>query len=50
VISLIKELKYKDIVMKFDTSSFVIAAKVKHQLTEIRNGKVKDKYDWMFRV
>jgi len=50
VISLIKELKYKDIVLKFDTSSFIIAAKVKHQLNQIRQGKIKDNYGWMFKV
>jgi branched-chain amino acid aminotransferase len=50
VISFIKELKYKDIVMKFDISSFAIAAKVKDQLNEIRRGKIKDNYGWMFRI
>jgi len=50
VISLIKELKYKDIVMNFDTSSFKIAHKVKHKLTEIRHGHVQDKYGWMFKI
>src|ERR1041385_5563978 len=36
VISYIEELKYKDTVMKFDTSTFSIARKVKQKLNSIR--------------
>jgi branched-chain amino acid aminotransferase len=50
VISLIKELKYKDVVMHFDTSSFKIAHKLKHKLNEIRRGQVQDKHGWMFKI
>src|SRR5206468_1343489 len=50
VISLIKELKYKDVVMHFDTSKFTTALKVKHKLNEIRHGLVADKYGWMFKI
>jgi branched-chain amino acid aminotransferase len=50
VISLIKELKYKDIVMKFDTDKFTIAGKVKQELNNIRRGKVEDIHSWMFRI
>ena len=50
VISLVKELKYKDVIMKFDTSSFKIAAKVKNKLNEIRHGLVADKHNWMFKI
>jgi branched-chain amino acid aminotransferase len=50
VISLIKELKYKDLVMKFDTSSFAIAASVKQKLHEIRQGISSDIHGWMFQV
>lgn len=50
VISLVKELKYKDVVMKFDTSGFKTAAKVKTKLNEIRHGLVADKHNWMFKI
>lgn len=50
VISYIKELKYKDIIMNFDTSKFIIAPKVKHKLNEIRHGLVADKHNWMFKI
>ncbi len=50
IISLVEELKYKDVVMKFETGKFSIAAKVKHQLTSIRSGKAEDKYGWMVKV
>ena len=39
VISMIEELKYKDVIMKFDTAKFSIARKVKQILTDIRSGK-----------
>ncbi|HEY2727251.1 MAG TPA: branched-chain amino acid aminotransferase [Parafilimonas sp.] len=50
VISLVKELKYKDFIMKFDISAFNIAAKVKHHLNSIRHGLAKDTYNWMLKV
>lgn len=50
VISLIKELKYKNTVMKFDTNDFTIAADIKKQLNNIRRGKTEDVHSWMFKV
>jgi len=50
VISLVKELKYKDVVMKFDTAAFTVADKVKHALHNIRSGKAEDIHGWMFKV
>ncbi|MBS1746405.1 MAG: branched-chain amino acid aminotransferase [Bacteroidetes bacterium] len=50
VISPVKELKYKDVVMKFDPSTFTIAAKVKQTLYEIRTGISADTHDWMLKV
>jgi len=50
VISLIKELKYKDVIMKFNTSTFNMAAQLKNILTEIRQGEKEDKHNWMFKV
>ena len=50
VISLIEVLKYKDVVMKFDTNRFSIAKKIKQQLNDIRSGKRDDVHGWMFKV
>jgi branched-chain amino acid aminotransferase len=50
VISLVEELKYKDEVMKFDTSTFSIAQKLKQQLNNIRSGKTEDVHKWMFKI
>ncbi|MEP6466369.1 MAG: branched-chain amino acid aminotransferase [Parafilimonas sp.] len=50
IIALVKELKYKDVVMKFDTSTFSVAAKVKQQLNDIRSGKTEDTHAWMLKI
>ncbi len=50
VISPVKELKYKDVVMSFDPATFAIAAKVKQALYEIRTGVSEDSHDWMLKV
>ena len=50
VISLVEELKYEDVVMKFDTTNFQVARKVKQQLNAIRESKVEDVNGWMFRI
>jgi len=49
-ISLIKELKYKDYVMNFDTDSWTIAPSVKKELTDIREGRAEDRHSWMVKV
>jgi branched-chain amino acid aminotransferase len=49
-ISMIRELRYKDFVMKFDTSKWKTAPTLKKWLTDIREGKREDKYGWMFKV
>ena len=49
-ISLIKELKYKDYVMHFDTDSWKIAPAVKKELTDIREGRSEDKWNWMVKI
>jgi branched-chain amino acid aminotransferase len=50
VISFIEELKYKDVIMKFDTKRFSIAKRLKQKLNGIREGKEEDVYGWMFKV
>ena len=49
-ISMIKELRYKDFVMNFDTDKWKIAPTVKTWITDIREGRRKDKYGWMWKV
>jgi len=44
----IKELRYKDFAMKFDT--WTIASKVKEQLNNIRYGKVADRFNWLEKI
>ena len=49
-ISMIRELKYKDYVMYFDTPSWTVAPGLKHRLDAIRTGKAEDKWGWMYPV
>jgi branched-chain amino acid aminotransferase len=49
-ISVIEELRYKDFQMKFDTKLWQIAPEVKKRLTDIREGRAADKYNWMYKV
>ena len=49
-ISYIKELKYRDYIMTFDTSSFKTSPAVKKILTEIRGGKRADSHGWLIKV
>ena len=49
-VSLIRELKYKDFVMNFDTEKWTVTPEIKKRLDAIREGRVADKYGWMFRV
>jgi branched-chain amino acid aminotransferase len=49
-ISMIKELRYKDFVMQFDTNKWKTAPMIKTWLTDIREGRREDKYAWMWKV
>jgi branched-chain amino acid aminotransferase len=49
-ISLIKELKYKDFVMKFDVDKWKAAPALKLWLSEIKEGKREDKHNWMWKI
>ncbi len=49
-ISMIKELKYEDFNMTFDTDNWTVAPTVKRVLTDIREGRRKDTRGWMFKV
>ena len=49
-VSLIKELRYKDFVMNFDVDTWKAATGVKDRLTDIREGRAEDKYNWMYKI
>ena len=49
-ITMIKELRYKDYVMEFDTNKWRTAPSLKKQITDIREGRMQDKYGWMWKV
>ena len=49
-ISPIKELRYKDFVMTFDTEKWKVAPGVKSRMNDIKEGRVEDKYGWMVKV
>ncbi len=49
-ISLIKELRYKDFVMEFDVDAWKTAPAIKNWITDIREGRREDKYNWMWKV
>ncbi len=49
-ISLIRELKYKDLEMKFDVDKWEIAPAIKTQLLNIREGLEPDTHGWMWKV
>jgi branched-chain amino acid aminotransferase len=49
-ISMIKELRYKEYVINFDTDTWKIAPTLKKWVTDIREGRREDKYGWMWPV
>ena len=50
VIAPIKELNYKGFIMNFNTDDYKISDSVKKWLTDIREGRIQDKYGWMWKV
>jgi branched-chain amino acid aminotransferase len=49
-ISMIRELRYKEFVMEFDTDKTKVAFELKKRLDDIRNCIVPDRYGWMYKV
>ncbi len=49
-ISFIRELCYKDFVMKFDTDSWKTAPELKRKLNAIRYGQEPDTRGWMHKI
>ncbi len=50
VIAPIKELNYKGFAMNFDVGNYNVSGAVKKWLSDIREGRTKDKYGWMWKV
>ena len=49
-ISMIKELRYKDFVMNFDTDKWKIAPEIKIRMNAIKEGIAEDRYGWMVKA
>jgi len=49
-ISMIRELKYKDYTIHFDIDNWKVAPTLKKWITDVREGRREDKYQWMYRV
>lgn len=49
-VSLIRELRYKDFVMTFDTAKWTVTPGIKDRLDAIREGQVADNHGWMYKV
>jgi branched-chain amino acid aminotransferase len=49
-VSPIKELRYKDFVMKFDVSTWRTMPEAKRLLDDIRYGRSEDRYGWLVKV
>jgi len=49
-ISMIKELRYKDYVMHFDTDKSAVALELKTRLNAIRDGIAPDTHGWMYKI
>jgi branched-chain amino acid aminotransferase len=49
-ISMIKELRYKDYVMNFDVDKWQTAPYIKKRMSDIKEGRAEDKFDWMYKV
>ncbi len=49
-ISPIKELTYKDFVMRFETQKWEVAPQIKNRMNDIKEGRAEDIYGWMVKV
>lgn len=49
-ISLIKELRYKDFIMTFPVEKWKTAPALKTWLTDIRESRKEDKFNWMWKI
>jgi branched-chain amino acid aminotransferase len=50
VIAPIRELNYQGMVMDFNIANYKISEAVKNWLADLREGRIGDKYGWMWKV
>jgi branched-chain amino acid aminotransferase len=48
--SFIKELRYKDFVMTFETEKWKVGTEISRRMNAIKEGKAEDNYGWMVKV
>jgi branched-chain amino acid aminotransferase len=49
-ISMIKELKYKDFIMKFEVEKWTASPEVKRRMDAIKYGLEADTHGWLFKI
>lgn len=49
-ISPIRELRYKDYVIEFNTETWKVSPEIKRRLDDIRSCKVPDRFGWMYKI
>lgn len=49
-VAFIEKLKYRDKVMELNPSSFTIMPKIKKAINDIKEGRVKDTHNWMYKI
>lgn len=49
-ISFIKELRYKDYIIEFNTDEWKTAPAIKTKLNAIRYGQLPDRHEWMYKI
>lgn len=49
-ISMVRELAYRDVVMKFDADLWKTGPSIKQRMDSIKLGKAPDIYNWMYRI
>lgn len=49
-ISMIKELKYKDFLMKFDVEKWTASPEVKKRMDAVKYGAAPDTHGWMYKI
>ncbi len=49
-VAMISELKYRDVVMPLPVEKYTIAPKLKHIMNDIKEGKIEDVHEWMYKI
>jgi branched-chain amino acid aminotransferase len=49
-VSLIKELKFKEKVMYFDTNNSPVSSALKNNMADLKEGKIPDTHGWLYKL